>query len=152
MPRNPETDTPLVLGYKSAIVMAIIAVKEAYGEGHPLTQRLGAKIDVLDWHCEGISLEGDERDLTLRALYDCVVSTPRKLEVREWIIMPPELSRESHQDENWKKAQAAAILGDHFASLMEPTFTAERIAVGLIEHSPEVDGPISASIPVVMAA
>lgn len=137
---SPEqTSKPLVLTRKSEILMAKMGVKDTYGDQHPLAKTLWGILDALDWDDTTISIDGQERDMVLHAL------TQRALRMPENPLQPT-------ADEGWKQKQAAMILGNHFASLMEPTFTADMIATGLIEHDPDIQGPISASIPVFVPA
>ena len=133
---SPEqTNKPLILSRKSELLMANIAVKDTYGNQHPVAKKMWGVLDVLDWADTTISIEGQERDMVLHAL-------------TERALRAPENSLQPTADESWKQKQAAIILGNHFASLMEPTFTADMIATGLIEHNPDIQGPISDSIPV----
>lgn len=139
MSKNLEIEKPLVLLTRSEILVAKAALEQVFDHGYHRIRELRNAVDEEPGWKEEFAMvyRGAARATVLYALHEAVVA--------------PDPS-DNLEVELWRQAGAARILGEHFASLMASTFTAKVIAVGLINHDPEIEGPISASIPVFMAA
>ena len=126
MSEHVAIEKPLILGEKFEIYAGRYAVEPLYGNKHPLVQRFYQAMDrATGW-----------QDLTLNALFVQAVLLDRP-----------------NEHERGQSAAAAYILGQYFALTIESSvFTQKKITTGLMNHDPRVEGPISASIPVLIAA
>src|SRR5690348_17126924 len=128
MPRNVETEKPLILGERFEIIAGRCMVEALYGREHPLAGRFYQAIDNAgDWHgCPPLILSGKEKALTLNALF----------------VQAALLDRPNDYEKGLSTA-AAHILGLYFALVTQPPqLTPQAITTGLINRDPTVAEPL----------